>query len=122
MERRRRTPILDLVYLTHQCQGDSRLEDELLLQFRLQTPALCAQLSGLSSTDLEAKGFIAHKLRGSALAVGALRVADAARLLESEIGGALEPTPAKTMRVSRATAKLEAAVAEAIARIDRDRG
>ena len=122
MGRRRRTPILDLVYLTHQCQGDTRLEDQLLLQFRLQTPPLCAQLSSLSSTALEAKGFIAHKLRGSALAVGALRVADAAGLLESEIGDALEPTPAKVMRVSQAIAKLEAAVAEAIARIDRDLG
>ncbi len=118
MGRRRRTPILDLVYLTHQCQGDSRLADELLLQFRLQTPALCAQLSGLPSTAPGAQGFIAHKLRGSALAVGALRVADAARLLEGEIGASLDPTPAKNGRVSRAIAKLEATVAEAIARID----
>jgi hypothetical protein len=118
----RRTPILDLVCLTHQCQGDSALEDELLLQFRLQTRALCVQLSDPAGPALEAKGRIAHKLRGSALAIGASRVADAARHLESEIEALVDATPGTEARLSGAIARLQAAAAEAIVEIDRIRG
>lgn len=117
-----RAPPLDLVHLARQCQGDACLQDELLAQFHIQSRMLCAQLSQADSEPLEAKTRIAHKLCGSALAIGAWRVADAARDLENEFRTGVEPTPARTKRLSHAVALLKASVAEAIAEIERIRG
>ena len=75
-------PPLDLVHLARQCLGDHELEDELLGLFRLQAPALTAQLANQSLLSLESKAKLAHKLRGSALSVGAGRVARAAWRIE----------------------------------------
>jgi hypothetical protein len=73
---------LDLVHLARQCLGDCELEDELLRLFRAQSQTLTAQLSDPSQLSLESKANIAHKVRGSALAVGARRVAAAALKIE----------------------------------------
>ncbi len=48
-------PPLDLVHLARQCLGDRELETELLGLFRLQAPALTAQLSGSPPLSLECK-------------------------------------------------------------------
>ena len=117
-----RTPPLDLSHLARQCQGDAGLQDELLGQFRLQLGALGAQLSEPLNEPLEAKARIAHKVCGSALAIGAGRVAEAARRLECEIRWAIERAPAKVGRLARALAALESSVEEAIAEIERIRG
>jgi hypothetical protein len=58
-------PPLDLVHLARQCLGDHELEAELLGLFRLQAPALTAQLADQSLLSLESKAKIAHKLRKS---------------------------------------------------------
>ena len=71
-------PPLDLVHLARQGLGDHELEAELLELFRLQARALTAQLSESGHLSFEARAKIAHTLRGSALAVGAGRVAGAA--------------------------------------------
>ena len=68
-------PPLDLVHLARQCLGDHELEAELLQLFRQQAPTLTARLSGSPPLSVDAKAKIAHTLRGSALAVGAGRVA-----------------------------------------------
>lgn len=118
-------PPLDLVHLAHQCGGDHELEDELLALFRVQSRALAAQFSVASATSLESKARIAHTLRGSALAVGAPRVADAARRIE-EFGSAASERASSSARdgaaLTRAIAALEAAVDEAVAEIERIRG
>ena len=49
-------PPLDLVHLARQCLGDHELEAELLGMFRLQAPALTAQLADQSLLSLESKG------------------------------------------------------------------
>jgi chemotaxis protein histidine kinase CheA len=111
-------PPLDLVHLARQCLGDRDLEAELLGLFRLQAPALTAQLSGSPALSLEAKARIAHTLRGSALAVGAGRVASAACRIEelaSAAGGDQNSAEAQ------AIAALLSAVSEALAEIDRIR-
>ena len=111
-------PPLDLVHLARQCLGDHALEAELLGLFRRQAPALTAQLSGppLLSSPLKAK--IAHTLRGSALAVGAQRVASAAWRIEELASGAGDQGPAE----ASAIAALRSAVDEALTEIDRIRG
>ena len=110
-------PPLDLVHLARQCLGDHELEAELLGLFRLQAPALTAQLSSLPPLSLALKAKIAHTLRGSALAVGAGRVASAAWRIE-ELAAAGDQGPAE----ARAIAALRSAVAEALMEIDRIRG
>jgi chemotaxis protein histidine kinase CheA len=110
-------PPLDLVHLARQCLGDRDLEAELLGLFRLQAPALTAQLSGSPPLSLEAKARIAHTLRGSALAVGAGRVASAAwRIEELALAGGQRSAEAP------AIAALLSAVDEALTEIDRIRG
>jgi chemotaxis protein histidine kinase CheA len=111
-------PPLDLVHLACQCLGDHELEAELLGLFRLQAPALTAELSGLPLLSLESKAKIAHTLRGSALAVGARRVASAAWRVE-ELASAGD---GQGSAEARAIASLQSAVAEVLTEIDRIRG
>jgi len=122
--RRDDSPI-DLVHLARQCQGDPDLEKELLGLFRLQARALAAQLSDPSTMSPELNANVAHKLRGSALAVGAGRVARAARALEDSALAARDRRPAGAewaAAMERAIAALSEAVAEAVAEIERLRG
>ncbi len=122
---RRSDPALDLVHLSRQCQGDPELENELLGLFRLQLRGLSAQLATLATSTPELKAKIAHKLRGSALAVGAGRVARAAKAIEERALAARYPGRAdgpQLEAVSQAIAALEAAVAEVVSEIARIRG
>ncbi len=118
-------PPVDLVHLARHCLGDRELEDELLRLFRLQAQALAAQLSDPTQLSLESKAKIAHKLRGSALAVGARRVAGAALRIE-ELAAAAGDRPRLDIddRVAEARALLALlfAVTQAVAEIDRIRG
>src|ERR1700749_460200 len=111
-------PPLDLVHLARQCLGDHALEAELLQLFRLQAPALAAQLSGPPFLALALKAKIAHTLRGSALAIGARRVASAALRVEELASAAGD----QASEAALAVAALRSAVAEALVEIDRMRG
>jgi len=111
-------PPLDLVHLARQCLGDHGLEAELLGLFRVQARTLTAQLSDSPLLSLESKAKIAHKLCGSALAVGARRVAGAARRIEELAATAGDQRSAE----ARAVAALQSAVAEALTEIERIRG
>jgi hypothetical protein len=111
----------DLVHLSLQCQGDRELEKDLLGLFRLQSRALFDQLSDPAVLSLESKATIAHKLRGSALVVGAGHVARAVEALEDKALAAREPARADAAQreaISRAIAALETAIAEVIAEIE----
>jgi HPt (histidine-containing phosphotransfer) domain-containing protein len=111
-------PPIDLVHLGRQCLGDHALEAELLGLFRLQARAWTAQLSGAPLLSSESKARIAHTLRGSALAIGARRVARAAWRIEELASGARDQGSAE----ASAIAALQSAVAEALTEIDRIRG
>ena len=115
-------PPIDLVHLARQCQGDAGLEAELLGLFRRLAGAEAARLSD-PDMGLEQKGDIAHKLRGSALTIGAGRVARAAQAIEALAGPSDgEPSSGRTEAASLAIRTLQAAVAEAIGEIERLRG
>ena len=111
---------LDLVHLALQCQGDRELEKDLLGLFRLQSRSLSEQLSDPATLSLESKAAIAHKLRGSALAVGAGRVAGAAEALERKALAARGSARADAAQpvILQAIAVLEAAIAEVVAEIE----
>jgi HPt (histidine-containing phosphotransfer) domain-containing protein len=117
-----RGPPLDLIHLARQCEGDRELEDELLGLFRLQSRALAAQVSEALPASLESMAKSAHKLCGSALAIGAWRVAGAARGIEEgalAVHGRGPPSPKENAALARAIAALEASVDEAVAEIER---
>ena len=116
-------PPIDLVHLARQCQGVDGLEEELLGLFRRLAGGQAAQLSD-PHMELGLKADAAHKLRGSALAIGAGRVARAAEAIEAlarEAGGNA-PSGERTAAAARAVAALQAAVVEAIAEIERLHG
>jgi hypothetical protein len=112
------SPPLDLVHLARQCLGDHELEAEVLQLFRSQALALTARLSGSPPLSFDGKAKIAHMLRGSALAVGAGRVASAASRIEELASAGGDQSSAE----APAIAALQAAVSEALSEIDRLRG
>ncbi len=111
-------PPLDLVHLARQCLGDHELEAELLGLFKLQAGLLTAQLSGSPPLSRESKAKMAHTLRGSALAIGAPRVASTAWRIEELALAAGDQGSAD----ARAMAALLSAVAEALTEIERIQG
>ena len=108
-------PIVDLVHLARQAMGDQALERELLELFNHQSAKIISQLAAALGRDAKFCGDLAHTLRGSALAVGAGRVARTAQAYEALlIAPIARPGPADA-----ALAALTDAVGEARAMIGR---
>ncbi len=74
---------IDLAHLDRQCFGDRDLAGELLAAFRAQALTLARRLAEEPGLAFAAQADLAHRLRGSALAVGAFRVARAAEAVEA---------------------------------------
>jgi HPt (histidine-containing phosphotransfer) domain-containing protein len=72
-------PIIDLAHLDEQTFGDAELQREVLHMFQAQVPLL---LKALEAAQGDARAEIAHRLKGSCLAVGANQLGDAAGLIE----------------------------------------
>jgi HPt (histidine-containing phosphotransfer) domain-containing protein len=92
---------LDLSHLQRMTLGDAGLEREVLAMFSAQTARLIVSLAALPADA----GALAHTLKGSASAIGAFAVAEAAARLEASIAVGGDP--------SEALAGLEDAVAQA---------
>ena len=97
---------LDLEHLRRMTLGDAGLEHEVLAMFSAQTASL---IEALVTVPVNA-GALAHTLKGSARAIGAVAVADAASRLEADIQNGDDP--------ARTLAGLRDAVAEARTAID----
>jgi HPt (histidine-containing phosphotransfer) domain-containing protein len=76
-------PVIDLVHLARQTMSDQALEVELLELFDRQSARILAQLIDAGAIDAKLCGDLAHKLKGSALAIGAGRVARSAAAYEA---------------------------------------
>jgi HPt (histidine-containing phosphotransfer) domain-containing protein len=96
---------IDIEHLKRMTLGDAGLEREVLAMFAGQAARLIDALAG---PPAEA-GELAHTLKGSARAIGAFHVADAAEALEDAIRNG-EP--------SQALAELKQAIAQARSAID----
>jgi HPt (histidine-containing phosphotransfer) domain-containing protein len=92
---------IDIDHLARMTLGDAGLEREVLAMFAAQSLGLLATLARLPKEA----GALAHTLKGSARAIGAFRVADAASRLETLVANGGDR--------SQALAELNAAVAEA---------
>lgn len=82
---------IDLVHLARQSLGDRALETELLVMFERQAhqiiDRLCEIPLHIGTGRAELAHALAHTLKGSALAVGARRVASAAQDYENAVDG-----------------------------------
>ena len=92
---------IDYEHLQRMTLGDAGIEQEVLTMFSAQSAKLIQALMAQPSDA----GALAHTLKGSARAIGAFAVADAAERLEAVIAGGLDP--------SAALARLGEAVADA---------
>lgn len=97
---------IDFEHLNRMTLGDAGLEQEVLAMFVAQSARLVSTLA----TKPSDAGALAHTLKGSARAIGAFAVADAAARLEAAI--------ARSVDASDALAELGEAVAEARAAIE----
>jgi len=97
---------IDLEHLRRMTLGDAGLEREVLAMFSAQTVSLIGALAALPPEA----GALAHTLKGSARAIGAFAVADAAARLEAAMQKGDDPLPS--------LAGLKDAVTEARAAID----
>jgi len=97
---------IDLQHLQRMTLGDAGLEREVLAMFSAQAVRLAAALAALPG-DAAA---LAHTLKGSARAIGAFGVAEAAAGLEAVLAKAGDPAPA--------LAELDDALAQARSAVD----
>jgi HPt (histidine-containing phosphotransfer) domain-containing protein len=111
---------LDLAHLAAQTGGDLLLQRELLDLFVAQSAEFMARLPGLAEADPGRAGDLAHKLNGSARAIGAFELAGAAANLERAFAAdntfaALEPV---TSALGKALRAVEAYLAELAPRLN----
>jgi len=97
---------IDTEHLRRMTLGDASLEQEVLAMFSAQAVGL---ITALAALPVDA-GALAHTLKGSARAIGAFAVADAAGRLEAALDGGGNP--------SRALSELNDTVAGARAAIE----
>jgi HPt (histidine-containing phosphotransfer) domain-containing protein len=101
---------IDMAHLGRMTLGDASLEREVLAMFAGQSAGLIAALASLPA-DAAA---LAHTLKGSARAIGAFHVADAAEALEAVLRGDADASEA----TSEALAVLADSIVEVRAEID----
>ena len=102
---------IDIVHLRRMTLGDAALEREVLTMFSAQASRLVKGLAAMAS-DAPA---LAHTLKGSARAIGAFAVADAAAHLETLIrsgGQTAEALSELDDAVTQARAAIEAMLGE----------
>ncbi len=81
---------LDLVHLSRQTLGDRELEIELLGLFDKQAGQIISRLaSALSASDRKWRHDLCHTLKGSARAIGAVKVARSAQCYEDGLAAQL---------------------------------
>jgi HPt (histidine-containing phosphotransfer) domain-containing protein len=97
---------IDIDHLKRITLGDESLEREVLAMFSAQSVSLIGALAALPAEARE----LVHTLQGSARAIGAFAVADAAAVLEAALTNSGDP--------AEALAELKDAVAQARAAID----
>jgi HPt (histidine-containing phosphotransfer) domain-containing protein len=98
---------IDTDHLQRMTLGDASLEREVLAMFSAQAVTLIRTLAVLPANTVA----VAHTLKGSARAIGAFRVADAAECLEAAIQNGDDPSEALDElndTVARARAAIDA--------------
>jgi HPt (histidine-containing phosphotransfer) domain-containing protein len=79
---------IDFEHLKRMTLGDAGLEQEVLAMFAAQSVKLMAALAAMPADA----GALAHTLKGSARAIGAVGVAEAAARLEAVLANGADPS------------------------------
>ncbi len=105
---------LDLVHLSRQTEGDAALQRELLEMFRQRSSELVRHMDAMAcepEPQMRPIRDLAHQLKGSALAIGAFRVAAAADRVESAFDpGASGQKTARAAAIQALAAELATAL------------
>jgi hypothetical protein len=109
-------PTLDLGHLSSQTLGDAALQRQLLTLFRAQARQIVDGLQNAAFASAQVNADFAHLLKGSALAIGATRVAAMAAAYGNLIVAPNQGSAAIALEA------LAEAVTDAIAAIDRHIG
>lgn len=107
--------VVDWDHLSRQSFGDGELERELLRLFSDQAASFEARLAEPAQDDARRRE-IAHTLQGSARAIGAFALANAAQNYEEALNGAPDECAARRRELSRRLDEAREAVA---ARLER---
>jgi HPt (histidine-containing phosphotransfer) domain-containing protein len=102
-------PVLDLIHLQSMTLGDDRLARELLDLFDTQAALLSERMQQCESAALAT---LAHTLRGSAVGIGAVQVAQAAQAVERAPNAAARVKA--VLRLTQAVALARASIAEVL--------
>jgi HPt (histidine-containing phosphotransfer) domain-containing protein len=100
-------PVIDRMHLVRMTAGAADLERELLRLFDTQCAVLMERMAQCPAT----RSTLAHTLKGSALGIGAMRVAQAAAAVES----GEEPQTAALLRLNEAVQEARLAIARLLA-------
>jgi HPt (histidine-containing phosphotransfer) domain-containing protein len=101
-------PVIDRAHLQQMTAGARELEREVLQLFDTQCAVL---LDRMAQCEAPARAALAHTLKGSALGIGAMRVAETAAALER----AGEAQTSALTELQRAVAQARAAIARMLA-------
>jgi HPt (histidine-containing phosphotransfer) domain-containing protein len=96
---------IDITHLKRMTLGDAGLEREVLAMFAGQAVRLIGALAALPADAAE----LAHTLNGSARAIGAFQVANAAEAFEAALRGGGEP-PAALAALGQAVAQARSTI------------
>ena len=102
-------PVLDIIHLQSMTLGDDGVARELLSLFDSQAKLLTERMQGCETAAL---ANLAHTLKGSAVGIGAMQVADAARALEQADDAAARAEA--VLRLTDAVAAARSAIAEVL--------
>src|SRR3954452_13875195 len=105
---------IDFEHLKRMTLGDALLEHEVLAMFAAQSAKLIGMLAGQPKHVSEEAGALAYTVKGSARAIGAFGVADAAARLEAVLDGG-EDSSRELAELGEAVAVVRAAI-EAVLR------
>jgi len=83
---------IDFEHLKRMTLGDAGLEQEVLAMFAAQSAKLIGTLASLPKDGGKDAPTLVHTLKGSARAIGAFGVADAAARLEAVLGSGDDPS------------------------------
>jgi len=101
-------PVIDRAHLSRMTAGAGQLERELLVLFDTQCAVL---MQRMAEVPPPARATLAHTLKGSALGIGAMRVAQAAAAVEN----GEQPQTAALLRLNAAVQEARVAIARLLA-------
>lgn len=106
-------PIIDLVHLSRQTLGDATLESELLRLFVVQALQYSAWLEEtFAPSDAAKRADLTHRLKGSARAIGAFALAEAAESYEEALRAGSQDASGGRRRLAEALEQARLAAAQ----------